>query len=168
MRTEYDLLVIDECSTVSNKDMRELLEKASFKLILLVGDTYQINSIRFGNWFSVVRKFIPDSAVFELQNPYRSNNEGLLTLGTRVRSMDDRIQELIARQDYSVTLDASIFNAAADDEIILCLNYDGLYGINNINRFLQESNPNEPVKWGIQQYKVGDPILFNESERFPL
>lgn len=166
VRTEYDLLVIDECSTVSNKDMRELLEKASFKLILLVGDTYQINSIRFGNWFSVVRKFIPDSAVFELQNPYRSNNESLLTLWTRVRSMDDRIQELIARQDYSVTLDASIFNAAADDEIILCLNYDGLYGINNINRFLQESNPNEPVKWGIQQYKVGDPILFNESERF--
>lgn len=71
--------------------MRELLEKASFKLILLVGDTYQINSIRFGNWFSVARKFIPDSAVFELQNPYRSNNEGLLTLWTRVRSMDIRV-----------------------------------------------------------------------------
>ncbi len=55
---------------------------------------------------------------------------------------------------------------AYDDEIILCLNYDGLYGINNINRFLQESNPNNPVKWGICQYKIGDPILFNESERF--
>ena len=41
-----------------------------------------------------------------------------------------------------------------------------LYGINNINRFLQESNPNEAVQWGIQQYKIGDPVLFNESDRF--
>ena len=39
--TEYELLVIDECSTVSNKDMVAVLEKANFKM-LLVGDTYQI------------------------------------------------------------------------------------------------------------------------------
>ena len=38
--------------------------------------------------------------------------------------------------------------------------------INNINRFLQESNPNPSVTWGIQQYKIGDPILFNDSDRF--
>ena len=46
---EYELLVIDECSTVNNSDMRKLLEMISFKHLLLVGDTYQINSIRFGN-----------------------------------------------------------------------------------------------------------------------
>lgn len=166
IKTNYDLLVIDECSTVSNSDMKKVLEKATFQLILLVGDTYQINSIRFGNWFSVVRKFISESAVFELTNPYRSKNEGLLTLWSRVRNMDDTIMELIAKQGYSVTLDESIFSPAEDDEIILCLNYDGLYGINNINRFLQESNSNAPIAWGIQQYKIGDPILFNESERF--
>lgn len=166
VRTDYDLLVIDECSTVSNSDMKKVLEKASFQLILLVGDTYQINSIRFGNWFSVVRKFIPESAVYELTNPYRSKNENLLTLWTRVRNMDETIMELIAKQEYSVSLNASIFSPAEDDEIILCLNYDGLYGINNINRFLQESNPNSPVSWGIQQYKIGDPILFNDSDRF--
>lgn len=85
VRTNYDLLVIDECSTVSNSDMKKVLEKATFQLLLLVGDTYQINSIRFGNWFSVVRKFIPESAVFELNSPYRSSNEGLLTLWSRVR-----------------------------------------------------------------------------------
>lgn len=142
VRTNYDLLVIDECSTVSNSDMKKVLEKATFQLLLLVGDTYQINSIRFGNWFAVVRKFIPESAVFELNSPYRSSNEGLLTLWSRVRNMDDTIMELIARQEYSISLDTSIFNPAEEDEIILCLNYDGLYGINNINRFLQESNPN--------------------------
>ena len=53
-----------------------------------------------------------------------------------------------------------------EDEIILCLNYDGLYGINNINRFMQNSNTNKAIDWGIGTYKVGDPILFNESNRF--
>lgn len=166
IRTEYDVLVIDECSTVSNKDMWQVLQKAQFKILILVGDTYQISAIRFGNWFSVARAFIPETAVFELTKPYRTNDTGLLTLWERVRAMDDRILEAIIRKDYSVTLDASIFDAAEDDEIILCLNYDGLYGINNINRFLQESNPNEPIEWGIQRFKVGDPILFNENERF--
>jgi ATP-dependent exoDNAse (exonuclease V) alpha subunit len=59
-----------------------------------------------------------------------------------------------------------VFDRKSEDEIILCLNYDGLYGINNINKFLQENNENPPVRWGLWTYKVGDPILFNESERF--
>lgn len=164
--TEYDLLIIDECSTVNNKDMRAVLEKATFKLLVLVGDIYQIESIRFGNWFGAARSFIPETSVFELTTPYRSKNAGLLELWKRVRHMDETILEHIARNGYSVRLDASIFNPAEDDEIILCLNYDGLYGINNINRFLQESNPNAAIQWGIQFYKVNDPILFNESERF--
>jgi ATP-dependent exoDNAse (exonuclease V) alpha subunit len=63
-------------------------------------------------------------------------------------------------------LDVSIFDPSESDEIILCLNYDGLYGINNINRFLQESNLSVSVSWGIQQYKVNVPILFNDSDRF--
>ena len=166
LKKDYDVLVIDECSTVSNKDMKAVLDKASFHLILLVGDTYQINAIRFGNWFSTVNRFVPKTAVFELKDTYRSNDEGLKNLWARVRNMDEDIEELIGRQGYSVTLNASIFNHAEDDEIILCLNYDGLYGINNINRFLQESNPNPAFMWGIQQYKIGDPILFNDANRF--
>lgn len=164
--TDYDLLIIDECSTVNNRDMRGILTKATYKLLVMVGDSYQIASIRFGNWFSVAREFVPESSVFELTKPYRSNNEGLLKLWDRVRKMDDTILELITRKGYSIALDVSIFAPAEVDEIILCLNYDGLYGINNINRFLQESNPNVPMVWGIQQYKVNDPILFNESGRF--
>ena len=164
--TDYDLLIIDECSTVSNRDMRDILKKATYKLLVLVGDPYQIASIRFGNWFSVARAFVPETSVYELTKPYRSENVGLLTLWDKVRKMDDTILEHIARQGYSTTLDASIFTPAIDDEIILCLNYDGLYGINNINRFLQESNPKAAVPWEIQQYKVNDPILFNENNRF--
>lgn len=164
--TNYDLIIIDECSTVSNRDMKDILKKATYKLLVMVGDSYQIASIRFGNWFSLAREFVPNTSVFELTKPYRSNNEKLLTLWDRVRKMDNNILELITRSDYSTSLDASIFNAAEVDEIILCLNYDGLYGINNINRFLQESNLSTPVSWGIQQYKVNDPILFNDTGRF--
>lgn len=163
---EYDILIIDECSTVSNRDMCEIIAKADYKLLILVGDTYQIDSIRFGNWFDIARAFIPETAVFELTKPYRSNDKSLKELWSRVRSMDDTILELITKQGYSVSLDATIFTPSELDEIILCLNYDGLYGINNINRFLQESNSSVAVQWGIQQYKINDPILFNESDRF--
>lgn len=57
--TDCDILFIDECSTVSNDDMRGVLEKANFKLLVLVGDTYQIESIYFGNWFSIAQNFVP-------------------------------------------------------------------------------------------------------------
>jgi DNA replication protein DnaC len=166
VKTDYDILIIDECSTVSNRNMKEIIEKATFKLLILVGDVFQIESIQFGNWFSAARSFIPVTSVVELSKPYRTNNENLLTLWERVRNMDDTILELLAKEGYSTTLEASIFEPAKADEIILCLNYDGLYGINNINRFLQESNPSKAIRWGLQIYKENDPVLFNESERF--
>lgn len=166
-RTKYDLLFIDECSTVNNRDMHEILEKAEIDLLILVGDIYQIEAIRFGNWFSAARGFLPANSICELTTPYRSrNNVELQILWDRVRHMNDTILEFIAHKGYSISLDSSIFNPAENDEIILCLNYDGLYGINNINRFLQESNPNPAVQWGLQNFKVGDPVLFNESDRF--
>ncbi|MCW1949510.1 MAG: ATP-dependent RecD-like DNA helicase, partial [Candidatus Shapirobacteria bacterium] len=164
--TEFDLLIIDECSTVSDSDMIAILRKVNCKLLVLVGDVFQIESIRFGNWFTMVRKFVPDTSVFELTKPYRSNNEKLLDLWNRVRNIEDDILEHIAKNNYSITLDNSIFEHTEEDEIILCLNYDGLYGINNINKFLQRSNPNPSIQWGVQIYKIDDPVLFNESNRF--
>ncbi|MBR3131320.1 AAA family ATPase [Candidatus Saccharibacteria bacterium] len=161
-----DVLFIDECSTVSNSDMRQVLEKAKFKLLVLVGDVYQIESIYFGNWFSIAQMFVPKTSVFELTHPYRTTNNELLMVWDRVRKLDDSILELLVKGGYVARLDESIFENSGDDEIILCLNYDGLYGINNINRFLQNSNPNESITWGINTYKVGDPILFNESNIF--
>lgn len=164
--TDCDVLFIDECSTVSNDDMRRVLEKANFKLLVLVGDIYQIESIYFGNWFSIAQKFVPETSIFELTHPYRTTNNNLLTVWDRVRKLDDAILEPLVKNGYVARLDESIFEHGEGDEIILCLNYDGLYGINNINRFLQNSNPNEGVVWGINIYKVGDPILFNESNIF--
>lgn len=163
---KYKLLVIDECSTVSNKDMVEVLQKANFEMLLLVGDTYQIDAIQFGNWFSVLKAFLPESAVFELTQPHRTKDERLLELWDKVRQMDDTAKEVIERESYSLKVDESLLSSLDPGEAILCLNYDGLYGINNINRFLQESNPNPAITWDIQQYKVGDPILFLDSDRF--
>lgn len=163
---EYDLLVIDECSIVSNADLLKVLEKTSFKLLVLVGDVYQIESIKFGNWFSIIRSFVRSTAVFDLTTPYRTKSVSLLKFWDKVRNIEDDIAEVIARNGYSTVLDKSLFKAQRDDEIILCLNYDGLYGINNVNRFLQSGNPNPPVIWGISTYKIGDPVLFHESDRF--
>lgn len=161
-KTEFDILIIDECSTVNNHDMRTILSKANFKLLVLVGDTYQIEAIEFGNWFDAVRSFLPEAAVCELTRPYRSDSPSLLRLWSDVRKMEDDIFELLQTYSYSANLDATIFTPAAENEIILCLNYGGLYGINNINHFLQESNSGKEIWRGVQRYKVGDPILFND------
>lgn len=166
IESEYDLLIIDECSTVSNSDLIKVLEKTSFKLLVLVGDIFQIESIQFGNWFGAARSFIPDTSIFELTTPFRTKSESLLRLWDKVRNIEDDISEFIARGGYSSVLDRSLFVESSDDEIILCLNYDGLYGINNVNRFLQSSNPNPAVVWGVSIYKVGDPILFDDTDRF--
>ena len=166
IQTDYDLLVIDECSTVSNEAMVDVLNKATFKYLLLVGDTYQIDSIQFGNWFSAVQHFIKPSSVFELTKPYRTDRQDLLELWSNVRKMEDDTQGLINKRSLSLNVDNTLLTTINPNEAILCLNYDGLYGINNMNRFLQQNNPNPPVYWGIQCYKVNDPILFLESNRF--
>lgn len=177
INTNYDIIIVDECSTVSNSNMKEILyslfanlDEDNQKLLILVGDTYQIDSIEFGNWFDIARKFVPDASICELTVPWRSNDESMINLWKRVREMNskevDSVLECLTHHDYTTNLNDSIFSNSLDDEIILCLNYDGLYGINNINRFLQENNENTAISWGIQQYKINDPILFNDSDRF--
>ena len=166
IQTSYDILVMDECSMVSNSDMAKVLSKVKYKLLILVGDTYQIEAITFGNWFSMAKYFVPKYVWHELETPYRTQDSELLTFWKKVRNLEEDLTEHIVNYQYASNLNPTVFDKKAKDEIILCLNYDGLYGINNINRFLQENNPNPAYRWGLWTYKVGDPILFNESERF--
>lgn len=163
---EYDILIVDECSMISNSDIKEVLQKIKCKLTVLAGDTYQIESIEFGNWFELAKCFVKKEAWCELETPYRTKKDDLLLLWKKVRNFDADITEHIVHHRYSTNLDETIFKKESDDEIILCLNYDGIYGINNINRFLQNNNNNSPYKMGVWTYKVGDPVLFNESDRF--
>lgn len=164
----YDLIVVDECSTVKNEDILKVLQKGDGASFILVGDTYQIEAIGFGNWFSICRNLLPINICHELTVPHRSPDEQLQKLWDEVRSMNDDnvVLEKMVRNDYSHPIDNDIFVRKADDEIILCLNYNGLYGLNNINRLLQLNNPNEPIDIGIWRFKAGDPILFNDSGRF--
>ena len=48
----------------------------------------------------------------------------------------------------------------------MCLNYDGLYGINNLNKFLQDNQNGEAIQIGLEKYRIGDPIVFKENERY--
>ncbi|MBO4829162.1 MAG: AAA family ATPase [Fibrobacter sp.] len=163
---QWDLVVVDECSTVSNEQMLKILSKAVTGLLVLVGDIHQIESIRFGNWFAIAKKFIHQACIYELSNTYRSSNDELKLLWGRVRNYEDSIQEVLDKNDMSAKLEDFDFQYNHEDEIVLCLNYDGLYGINNINAFLQSKNRNASIRIGVNTYKVGDPILFNESNRF--
>lgn len=168
IKRDYDILIIDECSTVSNKKMKELLELAQYKLLILVGDIYQIEAIEFGNWFNAVRFFIPQTSVCKLKKTFRTESQQLLDLWDNVRKMngdneDSDVFDRLQAGEFSAELDASIFTPTAKNEIILCLNYGGLYGINNINHFMQENNSGKEIYRGIQRYKVSDPVLFNDA-----
>lgn len=41
-----------------------------------------------------------------------------------------------------------------------------MYGINNINRVMQSSNPNKEYNFGVDVFKIEDPVLFNNCPRF--
>ncbi len=164
---DCDLLIIDECSTISNDDMLKVLQNVKFKLLLLLGDVHQIEAIQFGNWFSLLKNFLTDDAKIELKTPYRATeNKELPIIWEAVRNGGFGTQEIFEKYQISKPLSSDIFKRSCKDEIILCLNYDGLYGINSINNYLQESNPQPPLHWKHYTFKVGDPVLFTESTRF--
>lgn len=164
----YDLIVVDECSTVQNQEFIKILDRLGNAALVLMGDTYQIEAIGFGNWFSIVKNVMPKACCHELTTPYRSTDTYLRNLWDEVRNMQDVnvALERMVRSDYSHPIDEDIFQRKAKDEIILCLNYNGLYGLNNINKLLQLSNPSPSITIGVWQFKKDDPILFNDSERF--
>ncbi len=163
---EADLLIIDECSAISSMDMNKILQKSNESLLLLLGDTYQIHSIKFGNWFSLLPYFLKKDAYIYLDKQFRSQSEILQTIWSATRNINNNLQGLLDTNKISQALNDSIFKRDSDDEIILCLNYDGLYGINNINKVIQSKNQNKMLRWKQYIFKVGDPILFLDSPRF--
>lgn len=63
----YDLVILDECSTVCNEDVFNLFEKCNAEAYLLLGDIYQIEAIKFGNWFSFARYFVDKNLFMSYQ-----------------------------------------------------------------------------------------------------
>ena len=167
----YDLIFIDECSTIDNRAMLKLLERVGEEsLIILAGDVYQIESIDFGNWFFYAKDILPEHSIVELTNTWRTQIQKIKNLWEAVRFKKPLITEMLAIDGpFSEDISKQIFAKTDPDEVVLCLNYDGKFGLNSINSYFQDANPSEKTFiWKEWKYKVGDPILFNESKRFPM
>lgn len=170
---DYDIIFVDECSTIDNRTMLNFISKISpDSLIVLAGDINQIESIDFGNWFYYAKDIITtQGANVELLDTWRTQEESLLSLWNEVRNNDVRITEkLVIDGPFSKEIGADIFksdNSEKSDEVVLCLNYDGKFGLNNINSYFQNANPNgEAVIWREWRFKKRDKILFNDNTRF--
>ena len=156
-----------------------LYEKDIFNKSLYKSEKQQLRRIEsFFNYLYVKNYFELTKAIIGKLQQYTSegvrdylqtingkNNNTLLDMWSYVRHYDENMFERLQANGYISTLDESIFEKT-EDEIILCLGYDGLYGVNNINRYMQKVNPSNPVEWGNWVYKVGDKVLFNDNKRF--
>lgn len=168
---DYDIIFVDECSTIDNRVMKVFLEKMRpDTFLVLAGDIYQIESIEFGNWFSYAKDLIKSQgANVELLSTWRTKDQDLIELWKEVRSKGPLITEkLVIDGPFSENIGENIFNCEVKDEVILCLNYDGKFGLNNMNSYFQNANTEKAVTWRDWKYKAGDPILFNDTNRFSL
>lgn len=161
-----DFLFIDECSMVSNQDFSRILSLNTFKYLVLLGDIYQIQSIDFGSWFTFAKHLLKNSAHNELTELHRTSKPELVTLWDAVRNREKVVDEILSAFSYTKELDDPTLFERSGDEITLCLSYDGLYGINNLNLIMQAKNNNAPFKIGNAVYKVNDPILFIDNNKY--
>lgn len=170
--TDYDIVFVDECSTIDNRTMKKLLEKIDEStLLVLAGDIYQIESIDFGNWFYYAKDIIKtDGANVELLNTWRTDKKELKGLWDEVRKIQPIITEKLAMDGpFSADIGEEIFVSQDEDEIVLCLNYDGKFGLNNMNLYFQNANTKSEVyTWAEWTFKVGDPVIFLDTKRSPL
>ena len=170
--TDYDIVFVDECSTIDNRTMKKLLEKIDeSSLLVLAGDIYQIESIDFGNWFYYAKDIIKtDGSNVELLNTWRTEKKELKSLWDEVRRIEPIITEKLAMDGpFSFNIGEKIFVSEDDDEIVLCLNYDGKFGLNNMNIYFQNANTkSEAYSWAEWTFKVGDPVIFLDTKRSSL
>ncbi len=169
---DYDIIFVDECSTIDNRTMERFLNKMSpDTFLVLAGDIHQIESIEFGNWFFYAKDIIKtQGSNVELLSTWRTKDQNLISLWNEVRTKNDTITEkLVIDGPFSEDIGPKVFVRETDDEVILCFNYDGKFGLNNMNNYFQAANTkSEAVSWAEWTYKIGDPILFNDSKRFDL
>lgn len=167
----YDIVFVDECSTIDNRTIKTLLEKMNEDTkLVLCGDIYQIESIDFGNWFYYAKNIIDSKgANIELLHTWRTDKEELSGLWEEVREKRTIITEKLSMDGpFSENLGKSIFTLV-DDEVILCLNYDGKFGLNSMNQYFQNANTkSEAFTWAEWIFKIGDRIIFLDTRRSSL
>ena len=161
-----DLLFIDECSMVSNEDMLKIIQYNRFQAIVLMGDIIQIESIKFGNWYKFAKVFLEKKAKNELNEMHRTSSAPLRLLWNKLRDKENVIDEILSQYDMIKELNDNSLVVYNKDEIVLALNYNGLYGINNLNNIMQENNVNASCRLWNYTYKIGDPILFTDNNQY--
>ena len=170
--TEYDIIFVDECSAIDNLTMKNLLNKISEDtLLVLAGDIFQLRSIDFGNWFYYAKEIITtDGAKIELLSTWRTDKEELKSLWDEVREIKPIIIEKLAMDGpFSDEIGNGQLIFEEDNEVILCLNYDGKFGLNNMNQYYQNANTkSQAYVWNEWSFKVGDPIIFIDTKRSEL
>lgn len=169
----YDAVFVDECSVIDNRTMEKIVNKIKGNsLLILAGDIHQIEAIEFGNWFYYAKNMIvTKGANVELSNTWRTDDPKLIGLWNEVREHKPLITERMAIDGpFSEKIGADLLKEDEyKDHVVLCLNYDGKFGLNNMNNYFQcANNKGEPVVWDEWTYKKGDPVLFNDSKRFPI
>ena len=160
------LLFIDECSMVSNEDMLKIIQYSRFQVLVLMGDIIQIESIKFGNWYKLAKAFLEKKAKNELNEMHRTSSEPLKLLWNKLRDKENVIDEILSQYDMIRELNDNSLVVYNEDEIVLALNYNGLYGINNLNNIMQENNMNASCHLWNYTYKIGDPILFTNNNQY--
>ena len=158
---DCDIIIVDEASFVSTDSIKKIIEVYKSSAFMFVGDPGQIESIEFGNWFDLLLNLLKGKdVVFSLDVEYRTKVVELTKIWDEVRhGKKKNIIELLSAYEMTEEISDDIFKVQGN-EVVLCLNYDGLYGINNINRYLQASNPNDAFEYQQNLYKVGDPVVF--------
>lgn len=105
----------------------------------------------------------------ELVSTWRTKDPGLIELWNETRNKGALITEkLVIDGPFSENIGEGVLNSEIMDKVILCLNYDGKFGLNNMNSYFQNANTGTAVVWRDWKYKVGDHILFNDTDRFSL
>jgi len=161
-----DILFIDECSMVSNDDMLSILSKKAFKCLVLMGDIIQIESISFGNWYKIAKAFLEKKTINELEEMHRTTSDPLKLLWTKLREKENVIDEILLQYGMVKEISDESLYESNEDEILLSLNYNGIYGINNLNNIMQENNKKAYVRIWSYVYKIGDPIIFTDNNQF--
>lgn len=163
-------VIFDECSVISNRDITRALRKciAINAGVIFAGDPEQLEPVDYGGWFGY---FVHEDFAYNLANSYRTGIPQLRTLWNRVRDLKNErdievIRTILAENHIVHPLCKDIVSSQSKHDVILCLNYEGIYGINFLNRLLQSGNPENVILWRQRCFKKNDPVIFTSKNFF--